>query len=293
MKTKGSASPVSFALLTLLFAVSALWAEAGSAAGAPPPRRAIVATPVVAATTEHVVDVPLSSGAQQRVLYVAPASPEATIVMLPGGSGRIGLSPDGNLRHADNFVVRTRDMWAAQGYAVVIPDAIDHANLRGLRSSSDYASVVADLVRFAKAQAAVPVFLLGTSQGSIAAANGAAHAPPGTLAGVVMTESVSRFGGSHETVFDAGLENIRVPALVVANRDDRCPVAPPEDAAKIAAAMKQSPDVHAVEVSGGIAASAKACGSLSPHGYYGIEAQVVASIGDWLRGQLRPKGRGD
>lgn len=128
-----------------------------------------------------------------------------------------------------------------------------------------------------------PVFLLGTSQGSIAAMNGAAHAPPGSIAGVVLTESVSVMGGSGETVFDAHPEQVRVPALVVANRDDRCAVAPPQAAPRIAAVMKESREVRVLMVSGGVTRSKKDCGSLTPHGYYGIEAQVVKGISNWMR----------
>jgi hypothetical protein len=280
---------VSVALLTTLFASSPTWAVN--------PRDfrstrhgTIEATSGTSGATEHVFELPLSSGETQRVIYLSPHSPRATIVMLPGGAGNIGLMRDGDVRRDENFAVRTRGMWIAKGYAVVIPDTIDRANLRGMRSSPEYASVVEALVRLAHAQAFGPVFLLGTSQGSIAAANGAAHAHPGTLAGVILTESVSRLGGSRETVFDTDLQDIRIAALVVANRDDRCNVAPPEDAPKIAAAMNHSPDVRVVEVSGGMDASARACGSLTPHGYYGIETQVVGAISEWIRDRLRRHG---
>ncbi len=86
--------------------------------------------------------------------------------------------------HGDNFVVRTRALWVRRGYAVLIPDTVNRSNLRGIRSSSEYAALVEDLVDVARRQAAGPVFLLGTSQGSIAAMNGAAHAAAGTIAGV-------------------------------------------------------------------------------------------------------------
>lgn len=231
---------------------------------------------------ERIIDLKLSSGKHQHTLYVAPASPRATIVMLPGGAGDVGLARNGDIRHGHNFVVRTHDMWLAKGYAVLIPDWINRESLRGARSSPEYAAVVEDLIQYARTQVALPVFLLGTSQGSIAAANGAAHAPAGTIAGVILTESVSVRGGSHETVFDAGLTDVRVPALIVANKDDRCDVAPPSDATKIAAAMIHSPDVRVVEVSGGIDRSGRACGSLSPHGYYGIEDKVVGIVSSWI-----------
>jgi hypothetical protein len=227
--------------------------------------------------------IPLGGGAHQHLLYSSPARPRGSIVMLPGGAGDVGVESDGDVRHGDNFVVRTRAMWTARGYAVVIPDTIDRANLRGLRSSATYADIVARLVAFAHGRASGPVFLLGTSQGSIAAMNGAAHARPGSVAGVVLTESVSVQGGSKETVFDADPQDVRIPALVVANRDDACRVAPPADAVRIKQAMSRSPDARVAYVSGGQMRSDNACGSLTPHGYFGIEAQVVGLIVTWLQ----------
>lgn len=238
--------------------------------------------------TGQVIELSLDNGQAQRILYVAPAHPRATLVMLPGGSGDVGVARDGDIRHDDNFVVRTRDAWVARGYAVLIPDAFDHENLRGQRSSMGYAALVAALVRAAHERANGPVFLLGTSQGSIAAMNGAAHAASGSIAGVVLTESVSIMGGSHETVFDADPAHVRVPALVVANRDDTCNVAPPSQAPRIAAAMRRSPDVHVLYVRGGTQQSSKACGSLTPHGYFGIEDEVVGRIAEWLDSHGKP-----
>ena len=220
----------------------------------------------------------------QRVLYDAPARPRATLVMLPGGTGDVGVRRDGDLRHDDNFVVRTRADWVAGGYAVLIPDTIEAANLRGARSSPAYGRVVDGLAAYAHARAAGPVFLVGTSQGTIAAMNGAAHARPGLVAGVVLTESVSVPGRlGTETVFDADPQDVRVPALVVANRDDACRVAPPSMAPRIVAAMTGSPDARVLMVGGGVQRSGKACGSLSPHGYYGIEDRVVGAVTGWLR----------
>lgn len=237
-----------------------------------------------AATNERIVSLPIGNGLSQRMLYLAPAHPRATLVMLPGGTGEIGLRRNGDLRHDDNFVVRTRAAWVRRGYAVLIPDTIGQANLRGVRSSSAYSRIVDKLVAYAHARAAAPVFLLGTSQGTIAAMNGAAHASPGMVAGLVLTEAVSVPGKfSTETVFDADPQDVRVPALVVANRNDACNVAPPSMARRIAAAMSRSPEARVLMVDGGIQRSDKACGSLSVHGYYGIEEKVIVAIGAWFQ----------
>jgi hypothetical protein len=75
--------------------------------------------------------------------------------------------------------------------------------------------------------------------------NGAAHARPGLIAGLVLTESVSVPGRlSTETVFDADPQGVRSPVLVVANHDDACEVAPPEMASRIAASLTSSQSVR-------------------------------------------------
>jgi hypothetical protein len=227
-------------------------------------------------------DIPLNGGAYQRVLFYGPRSGmRGIIVMFPGGAGDVGIERDGAIKHDDNFVVRTRELWAQHGYGVVIVDAIDHQTMRGKRSTPEYAAVTQQILAFARSVSNVPVWVMGTSQGSIAAMNAASHTGHRDLAGVMLTESVSVLGKSHETVFDAHPQDVRVPALVVANRDDRCPIAPPSKAAEIADAMRNAPST-VLFVEGGIAKSSNGCSSLSPHGYWGIDEKVVDDIDKWM-----------
>ncbi len=222
-------------------------------------------------------DLALPGGGTERALMLRPDHPRGTLVMLPGGDGEVGIAADGSLEHADNVVIRTAPLWLARGWALLIPDA--PGNLRGARASSDYGAAVSALVAAAHRAVAGPVAIVGTSQGAIAAVNGAAHAPD--VAGLVLLEAVSRVGGSGETVFDADPGAVTVPVLVVANAADRCPVTPPEDANRIAAAFAGSRRVEVVRVDGDSAGS-RDCGSLSPHGYRGIEREVVDRVSAWL-----------
>jgi len=241
----------------------------------------------IARAQDRVSTLPIGD-VRQRVLLSPAAAPRGTIVMLPGGTGDIGLERDGTIRHDHNFVVRTRALWNQHGYSVLIPDTIDRESLRGERSTTAYATIVAALVAFAHDQTPGPVFVLGTSQGTIAALR-AASTPdaPATLAGVVLTESVSVMGNSGETVFDAQPGQVRIPALIVANRMDRCRVAPPDAAPRIAAALTASPDRRVLVVSGGTTRSGDSCGSLTPHGYFGMEDAVVAAIVTWMDAHAR------
>jgi hypothetical protein len=227
-------------------------------------------------------DLPLEDGGFQRVLYDSPPSAlRGVIVMFAGGADDIGIEKNGDIKHGDNFVIRSRDLWIARGYGVVVVDAIGHQSMRGQRSTAAYAEVTRKIVAFAHQQANAPVWVLGTSQGSIAAMNAASHESGTSLAGVILTESVSILGGSHETVFDAHPQDVRIPALVVANKDDECKVAPPSMANAIAQSM-QNTHATVLVVQGGIVRSSNQCASLSPHGYYGIEDKVVDAIAGWM-----------
>jgi hypothetical protein len=238
----------------------------------------------VSSAGEGVVeDLPLQGGGFQRVLYTAARrETKGIIVMFPGGTGEIDIEKSGQVKNAKNFVVRSDDLWRDRGYGIVLVDALDHQSMRGQRSSAAYAEVTKKIMEFAHRQANVPVWVLGTSQGSIAAMNAASHAGGTQLIGLILTESVAILGGSHETVFDAHPDDVRVPSLVVANSDDRCKVAPPSMAQSIAQAIRLAP-ATVLTVSGGTQRTQDDCGSLTPHGYYGIEEKVVDGIVDWMR----------
>ena len=236
-----------------------------------------------------VEDLPLQGGGLQRVLY-SPArhDTKGIIVMFPGGTGEIDIEKSGHVKNAKNFAVRSDDLWRERGYGIVLVDALEHQSMRGQRSSTAYAVLTQRIIEFAHRQENVPVWVLGTSQGSIAAMNAVSHAGGTPLAGLILTESVSILGGSHETVFDAHPEDVHVPSLVVANVDDRCKVAPPSTAQSIAQAIRHAPTT-VLTVSGGEQRSRDDCASLSPHGYYGIEEKVVDDIVDWMqKTQNRP-----
>jgi hypothetical protein len=251
------------------------------------PRRSLSdsAQPVEVASHDDgvVEDLPLQGGGFQRVLYAAArGDTKGIIVMFPGGTGEIDIEKSGRVKNAKNFVVRSDDLWRDRGYGIVLVDALDHQSMRGQRSSAAYAEITQKIIEFARRQANVPVWVLGTSQGSIAAMNAASHAGRIRLAGLILTESVSILGGSHETVFNAHPDDVRVPSLVVANADDRCTVAPPSMAQSIAQSIRRAPTT-VLGVSGGIQRTQDDCGSLTPHGYYGVEEKVVDDIVDWMQ----------
>lgn len=241
-----------------------------------------------AAPVQKVADVPFAGGSQ-RVLYVGPATPTAIVISFAGGAGQLKIAPDGKIGIGGNFLVRTRELWVQRGVGVVIPDVpVGYPDLLNRRNTTEYADAIAKLVAFAKSQAAVPVWLMGTSMGTLAASNGGSRLTQGEIAGVILTSSITRPGGKpqfRETVFDNRLAAINVPLLIVSHSGDGCIQTPPGDADKIKAAASGAPRREVILMSGGLPAKSNPCEAFSEHGFYGVEAETVQRIVDWMKGR--------
>ena len=229
------------------------------------------------AAAEDRIELHSRPGIIQPILYVPASTPVASAVLFPGGGGVIA-----GVRN--NFLMRVRGEFAAQGISVAVIDVpSDHADAgNGYRASADAAADVAAVVAFLKAKAAVPVWLIGTSRGSISAANAAARLGPSQIGGVVLTSSV--WSGGMDLV---PLTPIAVPTLIVHNRDDQCRHSPVGGAAPALAALTNAPAKELLLVSGGDSRG-DPCGALSHHGYLGIENQVVTPVVAWIKSHNAP-----
>jgi hypothetical protein len=116
--------------------------------------------------------------------------------------------------------------------------------------------------------------------------------------GVVLTSTQTRTGSTPQgtscayTVFDAPekLPPINVPVYVVANRSDKCPCTPHKDVGRILNDLTNAPvrqgAVFPLDGSPSpMGPGADACSARTPHGFWGIEDDVVASITTWVKAQ--------
>jgi hypothetical protein len=225
------------------------------------------------ASAEERITLPTRPGVTETFLFLPAPQPVANVIFFPGGDGVIA-------GEADNFVLRIRDRFPAEGLTVAVLDApSDQAG--GLtidfRAGAAVPQDTTAIVAFLRNKAPVPVWLLGTSNGSISAANVAAHIGPTLLAGIVLTSSVWSGGMSK-----VPLGEIAVPVLVVHNRDDSCRLSPFAGTAAGLAALVKAPSKELLAVSGGRPAGPP-CKAHSAHGYYGIEDQVVPQMIAWIK----------
>ncbi len=214
---------------------------------------------------------------------VSPAAtPTRIVVLLAGGNGLLDLTATGIGQGANNFVVRTRQTYAQAGFAAAVVDApSDHPEgLDDFRATADHATDLGTIVQWLRARwSGVPVWMIGTSRGTISVADAAARLT-GSAApdGIVLTSSITVIPANatdQESVYSVDVRKILVPAQLVHNQLDACGASPFSGAQTLASAL-----AHATFVAedGGAQASTDPCGALTYHGYYMLDARVVPTI---------------
>jgi pimeloyl-ACP methyl ester carboxylesterase len=259
------------------------------------------AVALAAAMTAHAADSRLVSiktprGIKQAFILVTPTKPSASLIMFAGGSGGLGLRSATSMQWgATNFVVRTRDMFAAQGFAVAVVDAPGDRQ-KGMnaifRMSAAHAGDISAVAAYLKKQANVPVWLVGTSMGTFSAAGGGIAA--GNIDGVVLTSTITGANPRWhiaktypDGVASMALSRITVPTLIVSHRNDGCDLSPASGASKLKSRLIKSAKVEVVVLDGGKPPKAKPCEALAQHGYFGIEDKAVGAIAKFIKANTK------
>jgi hypothetical protein len=235
------------------------------------------------AAAQEIVTLATRDGVTQSFLFLAPAQPAAVAVLFAGSYGTLKLRrEDGQIKFGDgNFLVRSRQSFVDGGIAVAVidtpsdqPQGMDDRFRLGDQHASDIAAVVAELKkRFAN----VPVYLVGTSRGSVsAAATGAALG--GGVAGVVLTATVYLAARSGPGLSGFDYSRINTPVLLVHHTEDACRYTPYREARKLG----ESRRYPLITVKGGLPATSDPCEAFSAHGFLGKEPETVGAIVNWI-----------
>ena len=249
----------------------------------------------------ELVTLPTHGSTQLRYALVSPPSqgPRIALLLLPGGGGHLQLDAQACPRAlTGNSLVRSLPLFQAAGFTTALVDAPSdyqgEDGLGGFRMSSEHAQDLGRVVADLRQRGAAAVWLVGTSRGAISAANAAgrlsgAAAPDG----LVLTSPVNSGNPNGQkswvaqTVFDAPLEAIRIPVLVIGHAHDKCLRSPANLNARIlertASAREQLVTVEGGPGRGGMSA-VEACEGRSPHGFVEQEAEVAAGITRFVLG---------
>ncbi len=246
----------------------------------------------VGAQTASLQSIHTPRGVDAAYILIKPEKPIASVMLFAGGHGGLGLRSASSMSWgAGNFLVRSREAFAARGFLVAVIDAPSDqkGGMNGVfRMSKRHAEDIDAIARHLKAEAAAPVWLVGTSMGTFSAVNGAIRSK--AVDGLVLTSTVTRskphwkIAGTHpDGVASMTLSRVTVPTLVLSHRKDDCEASPAADAPKLMARLTSARKKTAVLLDGGSPPQSAPCEAKSHHGFLGIEAQAVSAIADFVK----------
>lgn len=206
----------------------------------------------------------------------------ATLVLLPGGDAGTGKLVE-DQPTSKNFLVRSRALFAAQRFNVIVVfRASDLQHLEyDYRVSPKHMQELAAVVRYAKQLSDVPVWLVGTSRGTVSATAATISLPVGTLQGLVLTSSVT--SNKVGAIATQQIGNIRVPTLVVHHRYDACKICVPHEASRITDGLKSAPIRKFLMIEGGFSPVGDPCAAEHWHGFINHEKETVQLISQWIQ----------
>jgi poly(3-hydroxybutyrate) depolymerase len=250
----------------------------------------ILATASLCHAAEEIITIPTRDSVKLSYLLVHDKSPSPKIVVITfiGGLGAIGLArraETGPVKFgpATNFLIRIREQLIDADIADAIVDSPSDKLPQGMddafRSSSehlaDIRALIADLnKRFPGAR----IFLVGTSRGTISAAQIAARMPD-SIQGVVLSSTVTQRDKMGSALSSFDFKSIKTPVLFVHHRDDGCFTSP------YWAVERMAKPTALVSVSGGDAPQSGPCDPMSAHGYFGRDAPVAMAMRNWMLGR--------
>ncbi len=241
-----------------------------------------------AAAAEEVVEIKTRPGVTVKfILRGERAGNPPIAILFAGGGGVIDLDNwDRSGNPTGNFLVRTRKHWVKHNLLVAVPDAPSDMQdgMELWRTSADHAADIRAVIAYLRRYSTGPVFLVGTSRGTISAAGIAAHLAPGDLGGIVLSATVTRYNRARnkDRVQSVKLEKIRLPVLLAHHEDDLCYVTVFEDLPALAKEFVNAPRVEIKGYRGGGNYRGSECRARTAHGFRGIEKRVVRETAAWI-----------
>ena len=226
--------------------------------------------------------VPTREGITTTLFWEAAPDAKATVFLLPGGGGGFGQVEDGKAT-SNNFLVRSEAFFVANGFNVAIfgrpndSQDLDYAD----RIRDSHLTDIHKVLEFVKKKADVPVWIVGTSRGTISATATAIYAQ-GDIAGLVLTSSVVSYK-KPGAVPKQDLAAVTVPVLVFHHSKDACVHCRPDEVPTAFKGFRNAPVKKLIFVDGGANPTGDVCAEQHWQGFVGLERESVNTISDWIK----------
>jgi hypothetical protein len=252
--------------------------------------------------SREVITLQPRSGVTQKIILLKPSNPVASVVLLPGGVGQIvigEINGKPTIKYKDNFLIRSMDNFVKNGFVVAVVDAPSDQQSKGMyiswRIGDKHVVDINTVSSYLKKSNNLKVWLVGTSNGTFSTCNAAINSE-GSIDGIVLTSSITdlkpykskvKVYKTHpHGIINMDLAKITVPAMIAYHVNDKCPGTPPENSETLKAKLTGSPKTLLAQFDGGLPPKSDKCKALSAHGFYGIEAEVVDNISEFIKSNL-------
>lgn len=227
----------------------------------------------------EILHVPTGRGDTVPVYWDKVDGATATVLLFNGGNGFVPFNKAGMPR-GQNFLLRSYPLFAVKKVNVVVVGTREAvAQMPDEYRVKEHPADIRAIAKVIKEKSDAPIWLVGTSRGTVsvvAAANGDAEK---LYAGIVLTSSFVEPKNPY-TVVRQNVDAIKVPVLVYHHADDGCRAAKPSDAQWAFKRIKNSPVSRYMEVTGG-QYDQDVCNS-GHHSFMGMEETAVTDIVDWI-----------
>ena len=247
---------------------------------------ALVAAAITAQAEGALFRVPTREGVTTTLFWEVAPDAKATVFLFPGGGGGFGKFEDGKVT-GGNFLVRSAPYFLTNGFNVAIfgrPSDMEELGWTE-RTEPKHMTDVAKVLEFVKQKSNLPVWIIGTSRGTVSATATAINVHDPAIAGLVLTSSVVSFK-KPEAVPRQDLAAIKVPVLVLHHTKDACHLCQPSEVPAILRGLKNAPIKKEIMFSGGANPSGNVCNGQHWHGFIGAEREAVDLIANWIKNPM-------
>ena len=213
---------------------------------------------------------------------VAPSA--INLLLIPGGNAGTGEVING-MPTSQNFLVRSRQDFQGSGFNTFIlfrPKSVAPGSMSfNYRIQQSHLEEIKSLINYISKNTSGPIWIVGTSMGTISAASAAINIDNPRVKGIVLTASVTRDAPGN--LYSQSLSKIMVPVLMIHHETDQCFACVPSEAKELIHDFKSSPKKEFLMVGGGGPPSGDPCQNKHWHGFVGIENKVTKDISDWIK----------
>ncbi|PHY06760.1 MAG: alpha/beta hydrolase [Alcaligenaceae bacterium] len=234
---------------------------------------------------EGMVKLDLSRNGAHLPMYVM-SNPHAlaTLILLPGGDAGTGKIIDGKPT-SGNFLARSRGIFFNENFnVVVIFRASDLAKLDYSYRVQEHVAEIAKVINFSKEKFQKPIWLVGTSRGTVSGAAAAIALGGEAVQGLVLASSVTN--NKIGAINTQSIGELKIPVLVVHHRYDACKICVPSEASRITSDLISAPVKKFVMIGGGTNPEGDPCGARHWHGFINYEKETVKLMSDWIKKPL-------